>query len=380
MHKAASTLTAIVLALLSIGIVMLASTSSVRGVATFDDAGYFLKRQLIWLALAAVVGVFTARFDYHWWQRKSVVTGTGVLALLVLVAVIIPGVGTRIGGSYRWLRLGPFSLQASEVAKFAMVILMVNWTVWNGRRMNRLKEGLLIPMGGLGLMLGLLLLEPDFGTTMLTGTVGMLLLYVGGTRVSYLSVTAVAGLCLFSLAVMHDPVRMMRILAFLMPEKYPDAAYHLAQSKIAFIHGGWAGVGLGNSIQKQFYLPEAHTDFILAIIGEELGFVATGVVVLLFLGILVCGLVISHCAPDPFGKLLAFGFTMMIVLQAVINIGVVTGCLPTKGLPLPFISYGGSSLIMSVAGAGVVLNIARHGAKGYKDKHTRTIRDGLHEF
>ncbi|MBL7077307.1 MAG: FtsW/RodA/SpoVE family cell cycle protein, partial [Kiritimatiellae bacterium] len=224
MHKAASTLTAIVLALLSIGIVMLASTSSVRGAATFDDASYFLKRQLIWLALAAVVGIFMARFDYHWWQRRQVVIGTGVAALVVLVAVIIPGIGTKIGGSYRWLRIGPFSLQASEMAKFAMVVLMVNWAVWNGRRMDRLKEGLLIPVGGLGLMLGLLLMEPDFGTTMLTGTVGMLLLYAGGTRVSYLAVTAVAGLCLFSLAVMHDPVRMMRILAFLMPEKYPDAA------------------------------------------------------------------------------------------------------------------------------------------------------------
>jgi cell division protein FtsW len=380
MHKAASTLTAIVLALLSIGIVMLASTSSVRGAATFDDAGYFIKRQLIWLALAGVVGVLTARFDYHWWQRRPIVLGTGILALLVLIAVIIPGVGTKIGGSYRWLRVGPFSLQASELAKFAMVILMVNWVVWNSRRMERLKEGLLIPLGGLVLMLGLLLLEPDFGTTMLSGSVAMLLLYAGGTQIGYLAVAAVTGLCLFSLAVMHDPVRMMRILAFVMPEKYPDAAYHLAQSKIAFIHGGWAGVGLGNSLQKQFYLPEAHTDFILAIIGEELGFLATGVVVLLFLGILVCGLTISHYAPDPFGRMLAFGFTMLTVLQAVINIGVVTGCLPTKGLPLPFISYGGSSLIMSVAGTGVLLNIARHGSKGYKDNHTRTIRDGVHEF
>lgn len=380
MHKAASTLTAIVLALLSIGIVMLASTSSVRGAASFNDAGYFLKRQLVWLGLAAAVGFCMARFDYHWWQRRTVVVATGVLALVILVAVIIPGVGTKIGGSYRWLRLGPFSLQASEVAKFAMVVLMVNWVVWNGRRMDRLKEGLLIPVGGLAIMLVLLLLEPDFGTTMLAGLVGMLLLYAAGTRFTSLLVTGVVGVCLFALAVMHDPVRMMRILAFLMPDKYPDVAYHLAQSKIAFIHGGWAGVGLGNSMQKQFYLPEAHTDFILAIIGEELGFVATGVVVLLFLGFLVCGLVISYSAPDPFGRLLAFGFTMMTVLQAAINIGVVTGCLPTKGLPLPFISYGGSSLVMSVAGTGVLLNIARHEGRGYKDRHTRTIRDGLHEL
>ncbi|NQU40084.1 MAG: putative lipid II flippase FtsW [Lentisphaerae bacterium] len=380
MQKAASTLIAIVLALLSLGIVMLASTSTVRGAASFDDAGYFFKRQLIWLALAFIAGVVTAHFDYHWWQRRSIVLMIGGVALAVLIAVIVPGLAPEIGGSHRWLRIGPFSLQASEVAKFAMVILMSNWIVWNARRMETLRHGLLIPLGGLGLVLGLLLLEPDFGTTMLTGLVGMLLLYVGGTRVGYLLVAAVSGLCLFSLAVMHDRVRLIRILAFLDPEKHPDAAYHLDQSKNAFIHGGWTGVGLGNSIQKQFYLPEAHTDFILAIIGEELGFIATGVVVLLFFGILVCGLVISRRTVDPFGRLLAFGFTMMIVMQGAINIGVVTGCLPTKGLPLPFISYGGSSLIMSVAAAGVLLNIARHGTKGYKDKHTRTIRDGLHEL
>ena len=165
-----------------------------------------------------------------------------------------------------------------------------------------------------------------------------------------------------------------------MPEKYPATAYHLAQSKVAFIRGGLFGVGLGNSIQKQFYLPEAHTDFILAIIGEELGFLATCGVLALFLGLLICGLIISFRAPDPFGRLLAFGLTIMTALQAAINIGVVTGCLPTKGLPLPFISYGGSSLIGSLAGIGILINIARHTAAVTQDEHTRPIKDRTHRL
>ena len=380
MRRTASTLSAFVLALLSIGIVMLASTSSVRGAASFDDAGYFLKRQLAWLVIAFAAGVGTACFDYHWWQRRWVAVLLGAGSVLLLGAVLIPGVGVKVGGSYRWLRLGPFSFQASELAKFGLVVVLSSWMVRCGRRVGNLREGLLVPMAGLGLMLVLLLFEPDFGTTMLAGSVGMIILFVGGTRLGYLLVSGIVGFCLFVLAVMHDPVRMQRVLAFLMPERYPDAAYHLAQSRVAFISGGWAGVGLGNSIQKQFYLPEAHTDFILAIIGEELGFMATITVVVLFFGLLLCGLMISQRAPDPLGRLLAFGFTMMIVLQATINVGVVTGCLPTKGLPLPFISYGGSSLVMSVAAVGVLLNIARHGGKRYKDKHTRVIRDQVHEF
>jgi cell division protein FtsW len=174
---------------------------------------------------------------------------------------------------------------------------------------------------------------------------------------------------------MQDPVRMTRILAFLTPEEFPAAAHHLRQSKVAFISGGWFGVGLGNSLQKHRYLPEAHTDFIFAIIGEELGFIATCMVVAMFLGILVCGMLISFRAADPFGRLLAFGMTMLISLQTVINVGVVTGCLPTKGLPLPFISYGGSSLVASMAAIGILLNVAGHCDRRRPDDHTRSIRD-----
>jgi cell division protein FtsW len=364
--------------LLALGIVMLASTSSPRGTLSHHDAYYFLKRQILWLAVAVSAGIFVLRFDYHWWQKLA--APLAGLSLLLLVLVFIPGIGARVGGSSRWLRLGPISVQPSELAKISLIIGLATWMSHLGRRAREFVRGLIYPIAGLGLVLGLLLLEPDFGTTLLLGVVGMLVMFAGGTRIVFLSVVAVMGAAGFALAVAHDPVRLGRIMAFLHPEKYPVVAYHLAQSEKSFTIGNLFGVGLGNSIQKQFYLPEAHTDFILAIVGEELGLIATMSVVLLFVGILVCGILISFRAPDPFGRLLGFGFTMLISLQAAINIGVVTGCLPTKGLPLPFISYGGSSMLASMTGICILCNIAQHVEERDFDEHTRAIKDRAHQF
>jgi cell division protein FtsW len=378
MRKTASTLIVIVFALVSLGVVMLASTSSVKGTSTFDDPHYFVKRQLLWLLIACLVGAGLTRFDYHWWKRLAL--PLLVLSVILLALVLVPGIGRKAGGSYRWLRLGPVSVQPSELAKFAVVIGLAAWMAHVGRGARSLRQGVLVPLAVLGVILGLMILEPDFGTTLLTGVVGMIMLFAAGARVSYLVVAAALGGSAFLLAIMRDPVRMTRILAFLTPEEFPDAAHHLQQSKVAFIRGGWFGVGLGNSIQKHRYLPEAHTDFIFAIIGEELGFLATCLVVALFAGILVCGMVISFRAQDPFGRLVAFGMTMLISLQTVINIGVVTGCLPTKGLPLPFISYGGSSLVASIAAVGVLLNVAGHGEGEHADDHTRSIKDRAHRL
>jgi cell division protein FtsW len=377
-RRLSSVLMVMVAALLAVGVVMLASTSSVRASANYQDPYYFLKRQLVWVAIALGLGLAVLRFDYHWWQKAAVPLAAFSLALLVIV--LVPGVGARIGGSSRWLRLGPFSFQPSEMAKVSLVIGMATWMSRLGRKTREFIKGLLLPVGGLGVLLGLLLLEPDFGTTLLLGMVGMLILFVGGTRIVYLSGVAMMGLAGFGLAVAHDPVRLRRILAFLYPDKFPEVAYHLAQSEKSFTIGRLFGVGLGNSIQKQFYLPEAHTDFILAIIGEELGLIGTIAVVLLFAGILFCGVRISLKAPDLFGRLLGFGFTMLIGLQAAINIGVVTGCLPTKGLPLPFISYGGSSMLASIAGICILCNIAQHVEERDFDEHTQLIRDRAHQF
>ncbi len=381
MGRTSTALIVIVVALLSIGIVMLASTSSVKGESSFGDPQFFLKRQLAWLVVAVVIAPLVARFDYHWWQKLF--PAMGVLAIVLLILPFMPVVGVTIGGSSRWVRLFPTSLQIqpSEFAKFSVVVVLASWMARIGYHSEDMKRGFLVPVAGLGIVLCLLLKEPDFGTTLLTGIVGMLLMFTGGTRLGYLVITGAMGVSAFVLAVMQDKVRIGRILAFIMPDKYPRTAYHLIQSKIALINGGLFGVGLGNSIQKQRYLPEAHTDFIYAIIGEELGLLASGLVLALFIAFLVCGIIISLRASDRFGKLLGFGLTIMISLQAAINIGVVTGCLPTKGIPLPFISYGGSSLVMSIVAVCVLLNIAEHwGQTRGGDQHTRPIKDRAHWF
>ncbi len=380
MGRTSTTLVTIVVALLSLGIVMLASTSSVKGEASFGDPQFFLKRQLAWLVVGIVIAPMIARFDYHWWQKLFI--PMTLLSIALLALVFVPPIGVKLSGSSRWLRLFPSNLQfqPSEFAKFSVVIALSSWMARIGSRCQNFKEGLVFPVTGLAIVLGLLIMEPDFGTTLLVGVVGIMIMFAGGTRIGYLFIAGMLGVCGFVLAVMQDSLRMTRVLAFLMPDKYPKTAYHLAQSKIAFIEGGWMGAGLGNSLQKQRYLPEAHTDFILAIIGEELGLLATCGVVVLFIAFLMCGMIIALKAPDRFGKLLAFGLTVTIGLQAAINIGVVTGCLPTKGLPLPFISYGGSSLVMTVVAVSVLLNIAEHWGHGRVDNHTRPIKDSGHWF
>ena len=373
MWKTPSTLIGIVLILLALGIVMLASASSVKGETAHYDAQYFLKRQLIWLAIALVAGMTGAAVDYHRWQQYCIPLFALSVALLALV--LMPGVRVLIGGSYRWLRLGGlFSFQPSELAKFSTVVALATWMTRVGRKAASFKDGIAKPGFALLIVLGLIMKEPDFGTTVLIATVGMAILFAGGSRWHYLALVAVIGICGLAVAILHDPVRMGRILAFVMPDKYPVIYHQLRQSKYAFVLGGVGGVGLGESIQKHFYLPEAHTDFILAIVGEELGVITTCLVVALFAGFLACGTFISLNAPDVFGRLLGFGLTLMTTVQAAINVGVVTGCLPTKGLPLPFISYGGSSLMMSMFCVGVLINVARQ-AVIEKDGQALAVKD-----
>ena len=358
MQRSARILTSLVLLLIGLGIVMLGSAGGVIARNLGLDDFYFLKQQLKWLIIGLFGCTAVILFPYQHWRKLAV--PMGLVSIILLVLVFVPGVSAgEINGSYRWINIGPIRLQPSEIAKFSVVIIMASWMTHVGRRAERFVPGLVLPLAILGVFLGLIFLEPDFGTTMLTAVAGLAIMFAAGTRISYLAITATLGACFLALMIMQDPHRAGRILAFLYPEKYPDAAYHALQSQIAFILGGWSGVGLGESIQKEKYLPESHTDFIFAIIGEELGIVGTVLVVIAFMGIAICGMRISMNAPDNFGKLIGFGMTIMISVQVCINIGVVTGCLPTKGIALPFISYGGSSLVMSMASASVLLNIAR---------------------
>lgn len=362
MRTSATAIIAITLVLVMAGIVMLASTSAVQADASFHDSAFFVKRQVVALVVGCAVAIACMRIPYTQWRTLTPVIA--VITIILLIMAIIPGVGIELKGSSRWLRFGPVNIQPSELAKFALIICLSVWLSRSQRKIQNLREGMVIPLIILGIFAGLVFIEPDFGTTMLMGSVGLGMMFLAGARLSYLAVTAVVGISGFSFAIMQNEVRMRRIMAFLNPEKYAqNEAFQLLHAIYAFVIGGFGGVGLGDSLQKRFYLPEAHTDFIFAILGEELGVIASITVILLFAAFFFFGLFISYKAEDGFARLMAFGITMIISLQAAINIGVVTGCLPTKGLPLPFISYGGTSLVMSLAMVGVLVNIAFHNSE-----------------
>jgi len=362
MRTSATAIIAIALILVTAGIVMLASTSAVQADASFHDSAFFIKRQVVALVVGFAAAIICMRIPYTQWRILAPVIS--VITIILLIMAVIPGVGITLKGSSRWLRLGPVNIQPSELAKFALIVVLSVWLSRAQRNILKFKDGLFIPILIIGSFAGLVFIEPDFGTTMLMGLVGLSMMFLAGTRFSYLSVTAVLGLTGFSIAIMQNEVRMRRIMAFLNPEKYAEnEAFQLLHAIYAFVIGGFGGVGLGDSLQKRFYLPEAHTDFIFAILGEELGIIASMTIILLFAAFFFFGLFISFKADHFFGRMMAFGITMVISLQAAINIGVVTGCLPTKGLPLPFISYGGTSLVMSLAMVGVLVNIAFRSAE-----------------
>lgn len=379
MCKTPTVLIVVVLVLMAFGIVMLASTSGIKGLILHNDAHYFVKHQILWLILALLTGTVAGKLDYHRWRDWSVLLLIGSVALLALV--LVPGIGVKIGGSRRWLHMGPVSVQPSEIGKFALIVILAWWMSREQRHAGEFIKGALFPAFLMGIIVFLIFAEPDFGTALLSAAVGMSILFLGGTRIVHLVLFAILGLGGFGLAVSHDPVRLQRILAFLEPEKYAQThSFQLVNAIDAFMAGGSTGVGLGESMQKHFYLPEAHTDFIFAIVGEELGVGATLGVLLLFGAIFFCGLRISVRAPDMFGRLLAFGITMMITAQAMMNIGVVTGCLPTKGLALPFISFGGSCLVMSALGIGILVNVAEQGSDRFAEDDIRAIQNRFQDL
>ncbi len=343
--------------LLGFGLVMLASASRVRAADRYGDPLFLLNRQIVWLGISAVVTLIVARLDYRWYKKMAWVLL--VISLVGLVMVFVPGIGARRGGSSRWVVIAGLQFQPSEFAKIAIIIALAAWYANRSRTMTFVRA-IMVPLVLIGLICGLLFLAPDYGTVALVAAVGGGIMFVSGVKLAHLLIPAMAGIMLFSLAVLNNPTRWQRVEALWNPELHPAAAYQLQQAKQAFALGEWTGIGLGESIQKYHYLPEAHNDFIFAIIGEELGLLATGAIVLLFLAILLCSLRISAHAPDRFGRLLGVGLAMVLALQAAINVAVVTGCLPTTGITLPFISYGGSSLLITMTIIGILVNIARN--------------------
>ncbi|NLJ61395.1 MAG: stage V sporulation protein E [Firmicutes bacterium] len=349
----------ITLALLSIGVVMVFSASSVSARSIFNDTYYFLKRQLAWAGLGILAMTITMQIDYTVWKKLA--WPALIITILLLVAVLVPGLGVAIRGSRRWIDIGPIPFQPSEIAKISIVLFMASFLSDRIGRMHQFSRGLLAPLIILAIVFGLIVLEPDFGTAGTIVAVSLIMLFAAGASIIHLlslAALGIPGLCAMAIAA---PYRARRFLAFLDPWEDPlGSGFHIIQSLLALGSGGLFGVGLGRSRQKFLYLPMQHTDFIFAIIGEELGFVGAALVLILYFLFAWRGLRISIATPDAFGKLLAVGITTMIVFQAVVNIGVVSGALPITGITLPLISSGGSSLVTTLAAIGVLLNISKH--------------------
>ncbi len=345
------------LTLLSLGLTMVFISSTVMASAQYQDPYFFVKRQTCY-ALAGVAVLMVGRaVDYH--RYKRLVYWLLLLAVIGLLLVFVPGLGVKVRGASRWIRLGPLTLQPSEFAKLAMVIFLAYSLSRKQEKMKYFAIGFLPHMLVAGIFIVLIGKEPDFGTALtLTGIV-LIMLLVGGTRLTYILVSFALGVPLAVYMVLRDPKKFSRILSFLDPWKYgQDVGYQLKQSLLAIGSGGLFGMGPGQSRAKLFYLPDAHTDFILAIFSEELGFVGILFVLALFSLLVIRGLLVALRAPDAFGSYLALGLTLLIGLPACINMGVVTGLLPTKGLSLPFLSYGGSSLLVNLLAVGILLNIS----------------------
>jgi cell division protein FtsW len=360
-NKAAITLLTIMLVLLTIGVVMLFSTSALYAKDRYGDQHYLLKRQLAWMLVGAVGCGMAASFPYP--KLRGVCTAMLVVAGVMLALALVPHIGLKVGGARRWLGFGPMRFQPSELGKLALVVWLAHWLAKEKRRLDRFSRGFAIPMGVVGIMLLLILAEPDFGSTALMASVSFAMMYIAGVRLRFLVPTILSGVAGFATLVIHNPTRAARLMAFMDLEKYKQGAgYQVWQAILAFGSGGFNGLGLGNSLQKMFYLPEAHTDFIFPIIGEELGLVGTLAILLAFALLMVCAVVISLRASDLFGQYLGMGIAVLLAMQALINIGVVTAWLPTKGLPLPFISFGGSNLVLNMVAIGLLLNIYRHGS------------------
>ncbi len=379
MRKTLATLSLTVVILLGLGIVLLATASAVRAQGLYADPHFFVKRQLLWLALSVAVVFALSRFDYHWWKETPLLpVGFYVVVVVALVLVFFPGIGGKVKGSCRWLNLGPLRMQPSEFAKVLTVVAMGVWMDRIGWRVGQFWKGAFFPAAGLAVVAGLLVMEPDFGSTLVVAVAGGAMMFVVGTRLVYLAGIGMGGVALVGTVIAANANRMGRITAWLHGEESTSsAAYQLQQAILAFKNGGPWGVGFNQSIQKYNYLPEAHTDFIFAIGGEEFGFIFSIAVVLAYAVILVCGILISMRAPDRLGRLLAFGMTLLLVFQAAFNIGVVTGCLPTKGLALPFISYGGTNLITALFAVGTLFNVGLHVDVFDERMHTQVVRNAV---
>ncbi len=345
----------VVAGFLSFGLLMVYNASSIKAFHLNGDSGFFLGRQLVYTCVGGLLLLLASRIDYHWWQRLRLLILMGGLTLLILV--LVPGIGHQVKGATRWIRTPLFNLQASEFAKLAFIIYLAGCLERKGEQIRELKRGILPVLVILGFFIVLLMLEPDFGSSAVLAGMTLVMIFLAGGRLEHFLGLFLLGIVAAVPAVWGKSYRLQRLTSFW--TLTGKGAYQLKQSLIAYGTGGFYGVGAGNSAQKLYYLPEAYTDFIVAVWAEEFGFVGVVVLVALIFMLLLIGLKIARSAPDGFGGLLACGLTLFLVLQMTTNFWVTLGLLPTKGLTFPFLSYGGSSLCASLIAVGVLLNVAR---------------------
>lgn len=344
--------------LAGVGLVLVFNASYFYAQDRYGDPFLFFRKHLIALGCGTVLLVAVSHVRLQWFER--VAYPLIIVMLVALAMVLIPGVGVMRGGARRWVGFGPFNFQPSEFAKIAVVLYLARSISRKHDRMHQFSVGIVPHVVVVGLCALLVAAQPDFGTAAILVLVLALMLYGGGARPAHLIGLALTALPVIGFTLVHAPYRWRRILAFLDPWSYSqNIAFQLVQSLIAFGSGGLTGIGLGESKQKMFFLPEAHTDFIFALVGEELGVCGALLVLGLFAVVGVRGFRIALRHPDSFASLLAFGVTLVLLLEAVVNVGVVVGLLPTKGLALPFLSYGGSALLGTLMQVGILAALSR---------------------
>lgn len=347
------------LILLTVGLIMVYSASSIWADFRFNDPFFFAKRQLLFAVIGVIAMLFVMNIDYWVWRKWSKVLI--IVCFFLLILVLIPGVGLVRGGARSWLGIGAFSIQPSEFMKIAMIIFLARFLADNQKQITSFRKGLLPSLSLVFIAFGIIMLQPDLGTgAVMVGTC-IVMVYIAGARLSHFFALGLAGLAGLAGLVISAPYRIQRITSYLDPWSDPlGSGFQIIQSLYAIGPGGIMGLGFGQSRQKFFYLPEPQTDFIFSILVEETGFLGGAFVLALFCIMLWRGIRIASSAPDTFGSYLAVGIIGMLVIQVVINIGVVTGLMPVTGITLPFLSYGGSSLTLMLGSVGILLNISRY--------------------
>jgi len=367
-----------VILLLCIGILMVYSSTVLMSMSKYGNGFHYLLSHLFTIFIGSIAMILLSQMDYQ--RPRAFIYVLLAAGFIMLLLVFVPGIGIAANGARRWLRLWPTTFQPSEFVKIVMVFFLAHYMDRNMHRMKDLRYGILIPIGVMLAFQAVIIVQPDFGAVMSLGILTMGLLIVGGVRLRYVGAMFLLSLPVVYMLVTSSSYRMKRIMCFTDPWKDPlGCGFQLVQSCIAFGNGGILGLGPGGSKQKLYFLPEVHTDFIFSLIGEELGLIGALTVLALFLWFFIKGISVAKRTSDPFSYFLTTGLSMMIGIQVIINFAVTTGLMPTKGLPLPFISYGGSALLMNMAAVGILINISRKNGNGLTAQKTHADNHMKHD-